>query len=135
MSIILIFNLFFDLIALIYRVPQNPLNASVCVVKAFLRFFYQINFFFEKWRHNVKIVFLVVSGGLYINRVRLNNQLTKILQVIIPFIFYPFYIRYPHQPWLTFKQSKSPKFILISYINPLYIVIIIQFIINHIAVK
>ena len=35
---------------------------------------------------------------------RVKNQLAKILQVIISFIFYPFYLPYPHQPWLTLNR-------------------------------
>ena len=38
---------------------------------------------------------------------RVKNQLAKILQVIISFIFYPFYLPYPHQPWLTLYGQRN----------------------------
>ena len=39
----------------------------------------------------VLLLTLIGHNMVYIERVWLNNQIAKILQVIIPFIFYPFY--------------------------------------------
>ena len=35
-----------------------------------------------------------------------KNHLAKTLQAIIPFIFLPFLLRYPHQPCLTLNRAK-----------------------------
>ena len=52
-------------------------------------------------------IHLLIHSLKQINRQSLvKNQQAKILQVIIPSIFYPFYLRYPHQPWLTLNRAK-----------------------------
>ena len=53
------------------------------------------SFYLEYWQ--------LVMTCTYIDRVRLNKAARKILQVIIPSTFYPFYLRYPRQPWLNVK--------------------------------
>ena len=84
----------------------------------FLNFFHLFQLRRKKHPKGVKYTFkgglTLLSGSIlqvsfktvkhiFIDRVRLKNQLAKILQVIIPSIFSPFLLRYPHQPWLTLK--------------------------------
>ena len=45
----------------------------------------------------------------YIDRVQLKQTNYKIFQVIIPSIFYPYYLRYPWQPQLNIKIEQKYK--------------------------